>query len=151
MWSRVWMFANFYWLYGKGWKQHGGLSKGIGYGGGHIREYSIWECLLLEVVLCWVWSIWPSLLCFVLILVALRFLESMGVSTAPFKEYGQSPHYDSGFQTVCLKKNLDVEGWTFQAHGEFPGNFESRNLSLEETGRKCTCVCVLLSFHCTVL
>ena len=43
--------------------------------------------------------------------------------------YGRSPYEDSGFQRVRLKQNLTFKGWNSQAHREFAGKFESRNLS----------------------
>ena len=53
--------------------------------------------------------------------------------------YGQSPYKDYGFQRVWLKQNLKFKGWNSQAHREFPGKFESSNLSRDnlsrETGR----------------
>ena len=42
--------------------------------------------------------------------------------------YGQSPYRELGSRRAPPKRNLILKGWNCQAHGEFPGNFESRNL-----------------------
>ena len=44
----------------------------------------------------------------------------------PISELG---FWISEAQRVSLKQNLNVKGWKSQAHREFPGKFESSNLS----------------------
>ena len=44
-------------------------------------------------------------------------------------DYGQSPYKDSGFQRVWLKHHICFKAWNSQAHWEFHGNVEPRNLS----------------------
>ena len=36
---------------------------------------------------------------------------------------------DSGLPRVLLEHDIDIEGWNSHAHREFPGEFESGNLS----------------------
>ena len=47
---------------------------------------------------------------------------------------------DSGFQRVCLERNLHLKGWNSHVHRGFPGKFESSNVSRDnvsrETGRR---------------
>ena len=46
------------------------------------------------------------------------------------------PEGNPGFQRVLLKQNLDFKGWNSQAHGEFPGEFDSSNLSRDNISRE---------------
>ena len=50
--------------------------------------------------------------------------------------YGRSPCYDSGFQQVWLKQNLNFEGSNSHVHREFPGNLESTNLRRDDMIRE---------------
>ena len=49
--------------------------------------------------------------------------------------YGQSPYYDSGFQRVRLKQDLNLKGWNSQAHREVPEKFESSYPSRDNLSR----------------
>ena len=40
------------------------------------------------------------------------------------------------FQRVRLEQNLNFEGWSSHVHGEFPGKFESTNLSRDNLSRE---------------
>ena len=50
--------------------------------------------------------------------------------------YGQSPYWYSGFQRVWLKQNLQFKGWNCHVRKEFPGKFESINLSRDNLSRE---------------
>ena len=54
----------------------------------------------------------------------------------PAQVYGQSPYYDSGFQRVWLKQNLNFKGWSSHVHRGFPGSFESSYLSKDNLSRE---------------
>ena len=41
-----------------------------------------------------------------------------------------------GFQRVGLEHNLNLKGWNFKAHREFPGKFESSNVSRDNVSRE---------------
>ena len=49
--------------------------------------------------------------------------------------YGQSPYEDSGFQRVQRKQHLNFKGWNSHVPKEFPGCFESTNLSRDNLSR----------------
>ena len=46
-----------------------------------------------------------------------------------------NPPTNCGFQRVGLEHNLNLKGWNFQAHREFPGKFESSNVSRDNVSR----------------
>ena len=56
--------------------------------------------------------------------------------TGPGRAYGQFPYYDSGFQRVWLKQNLNTMGWNSQVYGGFLGKFESANLSRDNLSKR---------------
>ena len=53
-----------------------------------------------------------------------------------YRVYAQSPYWHCGFQRVWLKHNLKFKGWNSQAHGEFPGKFESSHVSKDNVSRE---------------
>ena len=52
------------------------------------------------------------------------------------KFYGQSPYTHYGFQRVWLEHNLNSKGWNSQALREFPGKFDSSNVSRRNVSRE---------------
>ena len=65
----------------------------------------------------------------------------------------QSPYLHCGFHRVWLKHNLNFKGWNSQAHRQFPGEFESSNVSRgnvsREIGRSAvwTAAWTIISYH----
>ena len=49
--------------------------------------------------------------------------------------YGQSPYLHCGLQGVRLEHNLNSKGWNSDVHREFPGNFDSSNVSRDHDSR----------------
>ena len=62
--------------------------------------------------------------------------DSRAASPGIVSLYGQSPYSDYGFQRLCLKHNLNLKGWNSHVRGEFPGEFESTNLSSDILSRE---------------
>ena len=50
--------------------------------------------------------------------------------------YGRPPYEHYWFQRVWLKCNLKFKGWNSQAHREFPGKFDSSNVSRDNVSRE---------------
>ena len=57
-------------------------------------------------------------------------------SRADASQTTASPYWDDGSQRVWLTLDLNVKGWNSQAHREFPGKFESSNLSRDNLRRE---------------
>ena len=56
----------------------------------------------------------------------------------------------SGYHRVWLKQNLDSTGWNYCVHREFPGMFESSNLSRDKLSIRCMYVCMYVCMHACV-
>ena len=54
----------------------------------------------------------------------------------PRRACGQSPYQDSGLRRARIEQYLNFKGWNYHVHMEFPGSFESTNLSRDNLSRE---------------
>ena len=85
-------------------------------------------CCLADCVLC-------LFVCFVCCACLYRLGQDFGLRPSS-RTHGRSQYEDYGLRRVSLKQNLNLKRWNSQAHREFPGKFESSNLSRDNPSRE---------------